>query len=163
MSTEPLLKIKTGDAQGPHAPPFAIIFRLLALVLTLANIPYWLVYYYVARPKAYSGPLTYAFGRFFYTMSVFYPFLPSPEAEGEAARLPKMAIGLNKDPWTVVKKDVVPIQPVPKDWRVAYCADVPAVKAVERPGFMLTPPGSKGKGAEHAKDGECIIMNIHGG
>jgi hypothetical protein len=39
----------------------------------------------------------------------------------------------------------------------------PAVQTVEVPGFMFTPPGAVGRGLEEAKEGEKVVMHLHGG
>jgi len=147
---------------GPNSPPFSGLLQIISLLLTLGNIPYWIVEYIFTRPAKSLG--AFLFAKFFKTMTLMYPFLPGTEGEGEAARLPTLALGgFTKDPWDKVTRTVVSTHPCPVEWRTAYATEVPGVRAVERPGFILTPPGARAKAAELAVEGERIIMYIHGG
>ncbi len=58
--------------------------------------------------------------------------------------------------------DIVRLPPVKEKYRqgIVVCE---GVEAVERPGFMLTPPGSAGQGLEQAKEGERVILYYVGG
>jgi hypothetical protein len=136
------------------------LLQILALLCVIGNIPVWILQYLVSRPAAYTNVLAFLLSKFVRTMSFMYPFIPAPEAHGEAARPPKAAL-----PSGGVKADtiVVGIQPVPKEWRTAYATEVGGVKAVERPGFMLSTPGAKGQGAALAQEGEKVVLYIHGG
>jgi hypothetical protein len=57
---------------------------------------------------------------------------------------------------------VVSVPPVPAGMQtgIAVC---PGVESVLRPGFWLTPDTSKGRADEKAKDGEKVVLHLHGG
>lgn len=61
-----------------------------------------------------------------------------------------------------IQTDFVELQPVEDELRVGV-ARVPAVEAVKRPSWMLSPPGALGGGLEHAHDGEKVILYLPGG
>jgi hypothetical protein len=130
---------------------------LLAVALTTGNIPFWLVQYAFRRPKAFSGVLEFLAFRFIRTFLTVFPYVPPGNFLGDAKRAP------TKGPWDKVSTITVAVLPVPADWRTHYAEDVPEVQAIERPGFMVTPPQAKASGAALAADGERAIIYLHGG
>lgn len=55
------------------------------------------------------------------------------------------------------------MEPVPEKLQQKGISFRRGTKSVVRPGFWLTPDGIRGKGDEMAKDGEKVILHIHGG
>lgn len=62
--------------------------------------------------------------------------------------------------WCLV--DAVKLYPVEAEM-ITGIADCKGVKGDIRAGFILTPRGSLGQREEKAKDGEKVVMYIHGG
>lgn len=115
-----LLPLRAADApsSAPRgSPPLAGLIRLISFLLTIGNLPYWIFTYLVRRPVMYKNMLAFVLGRLAKTMSLMYPFLPAPEADGEAARPPAFSMGWTAELTDRLMRTVVAIQPVAPEWR----------------------------------------------
>lgn len=160
--SSPLPLRKPDAPAAPKAPPFAGLLQIVALIIALGNTPAWILQYIVTRPVEFKNVFGFLLVKLLRTMSLLYPFIPVPEAHGEAAGPPKLGLPARGE-LKKVTTTIVAVQAVPQEWRTVYATEVGGVQAVERPGFVLTPPGATAQGAALAKDGEKVILYIHGG
>ncbi|TXT15778.1 hypothetical protein VHUM_00281 [Vanrija humicola] len=130
----------------------ALVRVLVALITTPANVVTWLIFrppiplrlFLLTRIVKYSRSLT--------------PYLLARESRVEASNKPARPVvpynGIDKN-ITTTNVTVPPAKHQP--------AAPAQVKPVEAYGFILTPNGAKGKGADKAQPGEKIIIYYHGG
>ena len=157
---------RSSPALAPSALP-SILFRplttlglALETVLLPITIPYWSLKHLIfGRPFPAFTWWKRISTRWHVLRSEIQSYLIPPN-EGEDWKIMKEAKGYHEAVRIgELNIAVVRLPPVPESMRrgVAVCA---GVKGEERPGFMLTPPG---KGLETAREGERIILHVHGG
>ncbi|KAL1410775.1 hypothetical protein Q8F55_001717 [Vanrija albida] len=130
----------------------SLVRVLVALITTPANIVTWLLFrppiplklFLLSRIVKYSRSLT--------------PYLVAPESKREASTKPARPVVPFGDIEKNVQTTNVTIPPAKRQ------PNAPAqVQPQESFGFILTPNGAKGQGAEKAKPGEKILIYFHGG
>lgn len=89
--------------------------------------------------------------------------LPPEETAEEAWTAPQLNVATGIDRSQLDIK-VVKVDPAPSDL-IRGIADCPGVgvEPVVRPGFWITPPGAVGRGNDKAKQGEKVVLHLHGG
>lgn len=130
----------------------ALVRVLVALITTPANIVTWLLFrppvplklFLLSRIVKYSRSLT--------------PYLLARESKYDAGHKPARPTIPFGDIEKTVSTTNVTIPPAKRQ-----PAAPGQVQPTEAYGFILTPNGSKGKGADKAQTGEKIIIYFHGG
>lgn len=94
------------------------------------------------------------------------PLFPEPESDKKAASLCPPAeryAAFEEGVWDGARWDVTTVPTAPVDMCSHLAARPECVAPVKRPAFMISPAGAKGQAFEKAKEGEKIILFIHGG
>ncbi|KAL1408976.1 hypothetical protein Q8F55_005793 [Vanrija albida] len=152
------------DAGAPNGVPLRSLQLRAALALPagLLSVPYHVVAYYACGRPARSL-LAYLLARVVYTISCWTPVFRDPESWDEAASLSPPSI----DPAAgrAYAGLEVAVVTVPEGTRPqeAYTLGPSGVEKAERPAFIITPPGARGRADSRAAPGEKLILYIHGG
>ncbi|BEI86167.1 hypothetical protein CcaverHIS002_0604540 [Cutaneotrichosporon cavernicola] len=150
------LTLRRSPYTGPTGRSGAlnIAFTIPSIILAIAALPISTIRYLFTRPKGFSLKIFLIF-RLLRFLNLLVPILPPPEKRKALWEGPKTAGTLPE-----VKIETVKVAPAPEAWRVGYAAGPNVVKAIEMPGYIITPAGIA---SGPARDGEKIIMYIHGG
>jgi hypothetical protein len=160
-----LLKRDRPDPLASNTPslPTRFILRLYGYILLALSLiilfPYYTLYHYTFGPYLSWMPLT----SLLLTRCIKFvgahlrTHLPKVDPqEWVIPDVPYMSI-LGDRPVEMVR-----LPPIDEGYRQGF-AVCERVEAVERPGFMITPPSARGQGQEEAKDGERVVLYLHGG
>lgn len=160
------------SAAAPDTPPptptwlFSLLNYLTYPYLALNALPIlsYTALKYLLLPRPFPGwSLAQAIGIRYTKLrnGTVSSTLPPPETFDEAWTAPitqrNTGVDLNQ-----VDIKVVKVEPV-SSHLIKGIAVCPGVESVVRPGYWLTPPASLGKGDEKAKEGEKVVLHLHGG
>jgi hypothetical protein len=161
-SPDPLARSATSPRLFALATYYADIVVLFFLPI---YIPY-LVLTHLLSPRPYPS---WTLSKLLRTrinklrVHVLQGWLPPPETVASSFAIPKDAVAYHEAKRTgEMGVDVVSIPPVGHEYRVGM-GECARIKAVERPGFMLSPRAAVGNGLGKAVMGEKVILHIHGG
>ncbi|CAK9784455.1 unnamed protein product [Cutaneotrichosporon oleaginosum] len=148
------LTLRRGAYTGPTGRSAALnnALSVPALLLILASLPANVLRYLFTRPRGFTLK-TFIIFRVLRYLSLLVPVLPPPETRAARWAVPSTA---GRRP--ALKVEVVTAAPALASWRVHYAAG-PA-KAIDMPGFLLTPSGVA---SGPARPDERIVLYIHGG
>lgn len=160
------LNLSPPDPLAKSTPPAPIyrIVSLLSLTAFIVSIPILIPYitfkhYLLGPPVSWMTLHSHIVSRLIkhYFRLNFSFFLP-PVDKKEWINKPTYAFKARKG----TEVEMVTLSPVPDEMRtgIAICE---RIKTIKRPGFWVTPQASLGRGDEPAKDGEKVILYIHGG
>lgn len=153
------LTLRTTPYKGPTGRSGLLnnVLSLSASAFILTTLPFQVLMYILFRPRGFSLKL-YLISRFMRYVSLLTPILPPPQKRPEVWDIPK-PLGL-KSSGVDVKVNAVTVEPAPESWRGAYAAGPDVVKAIQMPGYLITPPGAS---SGTPRPGEKLIVYIHGG
>lgn len=157
------------DQTAPNVPALPVrlilsLFAYLALIPTLlVVIPFFTLRHITIGPPLAWQPLsTYIQGRLVYWSGRISDsaFLRPPPPGGKIPS--NLPLRWAKEGRANVECEVVDLEPVGNELRRGI-GKMDGVTAEKRWGYLLTPPGSAGKGTNPATDGEKVIIYFHGG
>jgi hypothetical protein len=163
------LRRATPASSAPNVPSLPVrlvlsIFIYVALIATLLVVlPACLIRYITIGPPLKWQPLsTYLEGRLVYwsgRLSDAAFLRPAPPGGKVPSNLP---LKWAKEGRADVECEVVELEAVGEDMRRGV-GRIEGVQPQKRWGYMLTPPGSAGRGTDRAKADEKVVIYFHGG
>jgi hypothetical protein len=163
------LRRSSPDSGAPNVPslPIRLLLTLVtsvALLLTLlVVIPFCVAQYITLGPPLKWQPLqTYLGGRLVYWSGRLSDaaFLRPPPPTGKVPG--NLPLRWAKEGRAGVSVEVVEL-PLVQESMLRGMGNAGGVKPERRPGFLLIPEGSTGRGLNQAKEKEKVILYFHGG
>ncbi|WWC71843.1 uncharacterized protein I206_105802 [Kwoniella pini CBS 10737] len=159
------------DLSAPNAPSqinYRIITNLTHLMY-LIILPFYLIYltlYHIITPKPFSSwtidrRISINLSKLQQYLSGWWIPPPPIEWEDWKISIPGESYIKSKERGEIDLK-VVKFEPVKPDY-IKGIIDVQNIKTIPRPGFLISPIGSKGKLDDISKIDEKVILHIHGG
>ncbi|WOO82769.1 Esterase [Vanrija pseudolonga] len=152
------------DAGAEDGIPFGRykLRALFAMLAALASLPFYALLYALS-PRTKNLKM-YLFGRAFSTMMRVNGGFRAPESWDEAATTTPHSLdpGTTRKVYGAMDVHVVTVPPSSRP-QEAFTLGPEVVKPAKRPGFIVSPPGARGKGGAKAAKGEKLLFYLHGG